>query len=412
MSPTRSRLAILAAITLALVVLVWACGTDGGTDGVDDVEETAEPTDESTAPDRELPPAFVPVTGPVADDGTPEPPPVHAVLSVVVRGGTSWFPYSGPELTTLDEEAARADASRLRQLDQVLRQIGVPASIELAYGPAAALCEVDPEVFEVLEAGGHRLGIHARSRGELFRAHRALGECDRAPTTVSGLASIADPAGPAAPSRQSLVDAFAVMSVLDLHQVVGRVSPVCTDLGLSAPTHGYGTGAFTAPWRSAWLDDQPCTDSPAGRVVAIDQTVLGPAEGAQRVDAAALSVIASRTQQVLGYALDHRYVEVGDLPMPGFFTWGVTVRLADLIAPDPLPDQGDGEGSDGETGAEPATAPPPPIDVRLAPLSEDTLVALVELATEHWLPSMERGRLTWMLPDDVAAIFRPLGESS
>jgi hypothetical protein len=404
MSPFRRRLAVVATIALALVVLLWSCGTEGdGSEG----EETIEPTGPGggDAPGGDEPPAFVPVTGPIADDGTPEPPPIHAVFSVVVRGATSWDPYAGPELNSLDEEAARAISARLRQLDQVLREIGVPASIELAYGPAAALCALDPDVLDTLESGGHRLGMHARSRGEAFRAHRALGDCGRVPTTVSGLASMSDPAGPSPPTTQSLVDAFAVLSVLDLHQVVGRASPVCTDLGLAAPTHSYGTGSFTAPWRSGWTEGRPCSDLPRGRIVVIDQNPFAPAEGESRIGPAALSTLGARTDQVLGYALDHRFVEPVDLPAPGFIAWGVTVRLLDLIAPDPAPPDDPAEGEE---------PPPPadPVDPRTAPLSEDTLAALVELAAERWLPNMERGRLRWMLPDEVAAIFRPMPDQS
>lgn len=438
---------MLAAATLTLVFLVWACGTDGGDDGEAGTPATTEPA--PTTSERDLPPAFVPVTGPEGEDGTPEPPPVHAVFSVVVRGDTSWDPYSGPELLSLDTEAAEADAARLRRLGQTLHDLDVPASIELAYGPAAALCTLDPGIFDELEAEGHRIGIHAQTRGELFRAHRALGACGIVPTTVSGLAAMADPSGPTPPSRESVVDAFAIMSVLDIHQVVGQLSPLCTELGLAAPAHGYGTGAFTAPWRSAWVDDRPCSDTPGGRIVAIDQTRLAPPEGATAVDTTSLDAIQYRTGQVLGYALDHRYVEEIDLPMPGFFTWGVSVRLADLVA-DPTADEegegaddeddgaesggagsdgagsdagdedttdpgsgdatdpGNGEDTEGDATTTTTTTTAPDRGRRVAPLDEELLGALVELVTEHWHPAMESGRLRWMLADDVAAIFRPL----
>lgn len=412
MSPFRLRLAALAALTL-VVVMVWSCGSDGEEAGPDAADgDTTQPTEttETTEP-GDAPPAFVPVTGPTAEDGTPEPPPVHAVFSVVVRQDTSWAPYAGPELNSLDEVAARAIGARLRQLDQTLRTVGVPASIELAYGPAAALCATDPGLFDQLESGGHRIGIHVRSRGEAFRANRALGECGRVPTTVSGLVPMADPPGPAPPTAQSLVEALAVLSVLDLHQVVGPVSPLCIELGLAGTTHGYGTGAFTAPWRSGWIDDRPCSDLPRGRVVVIDQTAIVPGDGEVRLGPGALSALGARTDQVLGYALDHRYVEEIDLPAPGFITWGVTIRLDDLLPPDPV--ASDDDGGDDTTPDDAADGDGPavgagPVDPRTAPLNEDLLAAFVDLAAERWAPAVERGRLRWMLPDDVAAIFRPL----
>jgi hypothetical protein len=416
MSSFRLRLTAVAALSLVAVVLLWSCGNDDsgdagtgepGSGNPDSVAPDDDPDDDADTGDE--PPAFVPVTGPTGDDGTPEPPPIHAVFSVVVRGTTSWEPYSGPELTSLDETAARAVASRLRQVDQTLRSLDIPASIELAYGPAAALCALDPDLFDDLESSGHRLGIHARTRGEAFRAHRALDGCGRAPTTVSGLAAMADPAGPAPPTPQTLVDAFAVLSVLDVNQVVGQLSPVCTDLALAAPVHGYGTGAFTAPWRSGWTDDRPCSDLPRGRIVAVDQSPLAPDEGTGRISPGSLATLGARTEQVLAYALDQRYVEVVDLPAPGFITWGVTVRLDDLIAAEPG-DTGDESGeADDENGPESEAGDlPAPVDARTAPLAEETLAALVELATERWSAAMESGRLRWMLPDDVAAIFRPL----
>lgn len=351
----------------------------------------------------DVPPAFVPVTGGTNEEGQPEPPPVHALFSVVVRDGTSWHPYSGAELAAVDVDAARAIGTRLRQLDALLGGLGVPASIELAYGPAAALCEVDPDVFDELEASGHRIGIHVRSNGEVFRAHEALAACGRRPTTVSGLAHMADPLGPGGPSPDSLNESMGVLSVLDLLQVVGRVSPVCVELGLAEATHGYGTGSFTAPWRSGWTEGNACEDLPRGRIVIVDQTALAPIEGAQRIDASALSVLASRTDQMLGYALDHRFAEADELPHPGVITWGVTVRLHHLIAPEPDP-EGDEAGEGGAVPVEPE------IDPRVARLSETTLAELRVLIEERWLPSMEQDRLLWMLPDDLALILRPLPE--
>lgn len=393
----RRRLLIAATTLFVLVLLVWSCSGDSDSASPDGTETTT-----TTEPGPPTPPAFIPVTGGTNESGQPEPPPIHAVFSVVVRGSTSWEPYAGAELTGLDEEAARAIADRLRQIDVVLREAGIRGSIELAHGPAAALCAIDPEVLIMLERRGHRVAMHARSNGEAFRAHAALAECGRVPTTASGLATMADPIGPGEPTRQSLVDATAVLSVLDIRQVVGQVSPVCTALGLAAPTHGYGTGAFTAPWRSAWTEDNPCADTPGGRIVMIDQTRFGPVEGADRINQAAIGVLANRVDQMLAYALDRRFDEPGDLPLPGVITWGVTVRLDDLIAPAPAEDNPDEDGDDsGEAGDNIV------VDPRTAPLSADTLGAFAELA-RGWRPSLESQRLRWMLPEDVAAILRPV----
>lgn len=396
-----------------LVVLVWSCAGSGDDDDISG-DDAAPPTTETTPE----PPAFVPITGGTDEDGQPEPPPVHAVFSVVVRGDTSWAPYAGPELDGLDTEAAEAIGQRLRQIHALLGPNGVPASIELAYGPAAALCELDPDLLTALEEAGHRIGMHARSTGEAFRAHDALERCGRVPTTVSGLASMADPHGPDVRTIQTVNDAMAILSVLDLHQVVGRVSPLCTDLALAAPTHGYGTGSFTAPWRSAWTEGQPCTDLPRGRIVMIDQNILAPGDGDVRVDADAVSVLRSRTEQALGYALEKRFAEPEALPAPGMITWGVSVRLDDLIAPPPPPpdedededetgDDSEADDVDQDSETEESVAP---VDPRIAPLSEETLAELALMIDELWLPSMEQGRLRWMLPDDVALLLRPLPE--
>ncbi|MFP4513229.1 MAG: hypothetical protein ACLFRV_09830 [Acidimicrobiales bacterium] len=388
MTPVRRRLAIATAVLLALVLVTWSCGTGG--DEQASTDGTTSTTEDTGTVDG--PPAFVPVTGGTNDDGQPEPPPVHAVFSVVVRGDTSWSPYAGSELTGVDPEETEAIAGRLRRLGDLLRDAGVPASVELAYGPAAALCALEPEVLDELEAAGHRIGIHARSIGEAFRAHDALDDCDRRPTTVSGLAPMADPHGPDGPSRQSIDDAMAVLSVLDLHQVVGQVSPVCVEVGLAEPTHAYGTGAFTAPWRSGWTEGNPCSDLATGRIVMIDQTPLAPGDDAERVDSDALSVLSSRTDQVLGYALDHRFAEPDELPHPGVISWGVTVRLGDLSTPAPSGEGEDGDAEDGDGEEE----------------VEEVLTLLATLIDEQWRPAMEQDRLRWMLPDELALILRPL----
>ncbi len=416
-SRSPRNITILATTLLVLVLLLWSCVS---------TEEPETPVDEAAVETTVVadPPPITPVTGGTDAEGQPEPPPIHAVFSVVVRADTSWFPYAGPELNGLDHEAAEAVARRLRQLDAVLTPADVGASIELAYGPAAALCEVDAAVLDELEANGHRIGMHVRSSGEAFRAQRALEACGRQATTASGIAGMADPNGPAPPTVDSLNNALAILSVLDVTQVVGKVSTLCTDLGLAEATHGYGTGSFTAPWRSGWTAGQPCNDFARGRIVVVDQNLLAPAEGETRIDAAALSTLRARTDQTLAYALDLRFAEVDALPAPGIITWGVSVRLDDLIAADPPPeadsDTGEGNGGDNEEGdtgdneTEATTdgeseADPPPVDVRTAPLSSDTLAELALVISEKWAPSMESGRLRWMLPDELGLMMRPPG---
>ena len=416
----RRRLLIAAAVLTGLVLITWACGLGGGNGDdpappVDTDAENGETDDDPGADDDAIPepPAFVPVTGGTGEDGQPEPPPVHATFSVVVRGDTSWAPYPGPELGELDDavgEEAGVIAGRVRQMERTLSAVGVPASIEFAYGPAAAICAVDPELFTELADNGHSVGLHARSPGEAFRVHEALETCGVAPSSASGLGEMADRIGPDGPTPERVREAFAVLGVLDVRQVVGEASPVCVEVGLAGPTHGYGTGAFTAPWRSGWTEDAPCTDLPRGRIVVIDQAPFAPADGVDRIDEQALSPLGSRTDQILAYALDLRFADVGDLPAPGVITWGVTVRLDDFIAPDPALDDPDGDVDDGNDGELPAPSPDAP-DPRTAPLSEDTLTRFAEFVEERWAPSVEQGRMRWMLPDDIAEILRPTPET-
>lgn len=387
------------------LALATSCGGGGG----DEEDASGPSTSAPPAATTSTVPAFIPVPGGTDEDDDPLPPPVHAVFSVVVRGDTSWAPYASRELTGLDVEAAEATAARIRQLEAVLTDAGIDASIELAYGPAAALCEVDPELLDQLERRGHVIGFHARTLGESFRAVRALDGCGRTATTASGLASMADPVGPDPTTPETLFDAVAVLDVHGIVQVVGALSPLCEGLGLSGHTNEYGTGAFTAPWRSAWFDGNACADSPAGEIVMVDQVPLAPEEGATRVDTSALDRVDTRRTQTLGWAASHRYEDPADLPAPGMLTWGVTVRLDDLLPEPPAPedtdeDDDEGDGTEGDDDAE--QAPEPPVDLRVAPLSTEVLDALAQLL-EEWAPAVEDGRVTWVTPEGITALLRP-----
>lgn len=393
---------------LLVAILLGACSGGDGDGDASPTESTRPVATTSTVP------AFVPIPGGTDEDDDPLPPPVHAAFSVVVRGEASWSPYATRELTGLDAEAADALAGRIRQIEPILHDAGISASFELAYGPAAALCERDPDLLDRLEERGHVIGLHARTLGESFRAVRALGECGRTATTASGLDAMADPVGPEPTSPDGLYDAMAVLDVHGIEQVVGRVSPTCEGLGLAGHTNEYGTGAFTAPWRSAWFDGNACADSPAGEIVVIDQVPLAPSEGAERVDVSVLEGVDSRYTQALGWAADHRYDEPEELPAPGMFTWGVTVRLDDLLPPTPTQDDADDEDADGEgatddTGAESEgeeEEPEAPIDPRTAPLSTETLDALAALLAE-WVVDAEEERVVWMTPPEIAQLLRP-----
>lgn len=409
--PRRSSLsAVAVAVALAGALLA------GCSDGDDDAPAAATTTSTTTAPSVTVStsPAFVPIPGGEDDDGDPLPPPVHAVFSVVVRGDTSWAPYASRELTGLDVEATAAIGDRLRQIDDLLAEAGIPASIELAYGPAAALCAEDPDLLERLESHGHVIGMHARTNGETFRALRALDACGRTPTTASGVASMADPVGPEPTTVDSFFDALAVLDVHGTSQIVGALSPTCESLGLGGHTNEYGTGAFTAPWRSAWFDGNPCADSPAGEIVAVDQVPLQPGDGDERVDADAVARVDSRLTQTLGWAASFRFEEPEALPVPGMLTWGVTVRLDDLLAPTAGPDDestddesaGDETGDDETADDETDGAEVEDVDPRVAPLSEEVLTSLRELLAERQA-DVDAGRIRWMTPDEVGLLLRP-----
>lgn len=387
------RLATVLATLVALTLVAGCSSDDGG----------AEPAPTTTtAPRPEYTSTFEPITGGTDEDGAPLPPPVHATVSIVVRGATTWAPYAGQELTGLDAEAAAAVAMRIRQIDQVLGASGVAASFELSYGNASALCAQHPELFAELESHGHEVAAHARTKGETFRVMRVLAPCDVEPTTTSGLPAIADPVGAAPTTVDSLVDAMAVLSIQDLHTIVGPVRSLCESLGLWSPTNSYGTGADTAPWRSMWVEGQPCNDAPGRPMILIDQLVLAPDEGEERLDPEAFADIRPRMVQTLGWAADLRYRSAEELPAPGMLTWGMTMRLDDLIAPpyDPEADDDDEATTTTET-----TEAPVPVDPRTAPLGEATLTALGEWFAE-WQPAVDDGRLLWLTPSATAAILR------
>ncbi|MBK5222694.1 MAG: hypothetical protein JJE52_07430 [Acidimicrobiia bacterium] len=398
--------------SLALAaVLALVAGCSGGDD---DPAADPQPTSTTTAtPTFEPAPAFIPIAGGTDDDGEPLPPPIHATFSVVVRGDTSWFPYAGRELQGLDVAATEAIAGGLRQIDVLLDGADIAASIELAYGPAAAICAEHPDLLDTLTDAGHVIGVNVITNGESFRAVSALEPCGIVPRTISGLAAMADPVGPAGPTVESFIDAMAIISIQDFAHVVGPVSWRCRELGLSEPSNEYGTGAETAPWRSAWTDGNPCADSPRGQIVMIDQTPLPPGEEVAGVDLDAIDAIRTRMTQTLGWAADMRFRDPAELPAPGFLTWGVTVRLDDLIAPTDTGEDEDGAGTTttalDETGIEvddEDAADAPALDLRTAPLDVDTLAALGELLAE-WAEPVADGRVVWVTPEAVAEILRP-----
>jgi len=379
------------------LALVPGCSSNDGSDA-----ETADPATTTTTAALPIS-TFEPITGGTDEDGDPLPPPLHATVSVVVRGATTWAPYAGPDLTGLDVEATAAVAMRIRQVDEVFNNVGVDASFELTYGNAAALCSEHPDLFGELDLHGHEIAAHARTKGEVFRVVRAFAPCGIEPVTTSGLPGIADPVGAEATTLESLNSAMAVLSIQDLHTIVGPVRDLCESLGLWAPTNSYGTGADTAPWRSMWREGEPCTDGPGRPIVLIDQLVVGPDEGEERLDVGAFSNASTRLDQALGWAADHRYRTPEELPAPGMFTWGMTMRLDDLIAPIPDPDAETDEDASSETTVTTEAVVPP--DPRTAPLGEETLVALGEWFAA-FQPDVDAGRLVWLTPSATAAILR------
>ncbi|MFA5566331.1 MAG: hypothetical protein WC184_10865 [Acidimicrobiia bacterium] len=266
-----------------------------------------------------------------SDSDQPEPPPLHAVLSVVVRYETSWAPYFGADMLAIDESGMTSILAQLAQVDAVLTEHAIPASFEFAYGPANALCELHPHALRTLISHGHSIGISARTNGEVFRATEAFRACGIAPRTLSGLATMADPPGPKTTTATGLANAMSIASIRSFQQVTGVVSPVCEELNLASATNQYGTGAFTAPWRSAWTDGNACNDKISGQIVVIDQVQLGSTSPEGRITPGQYTTAEKYLTQALGWAADHRYREASELPAPGMFSWGVTLRLADLV---------------------------------------------------------------------------------
>jgi hypothetical protein len=392
------HLRILATALALCVVLGCTSGDEGGEDA--DAADTTSTTATTAAVPVDTG-TFEPITGGTDEDGDPLPPPVHATVSIVVRGDSTWAPYAGRELTGLDVEAAAAVAMRIRQIDAVLEAAAIDASFEMTYGNAAALCAEHPELFDELEGHGHEVAAHARTKGETFRVVRALDACGVTPATTSGLPAIADPVGAAPTTLESLDAAMAVLSIQDLHTIVGPVRALCQSLGLWAPTNSYGTGADTAPWRSAWVDGEPCGDASGRPIVLIDQLVVAPDGDAERVSPDDLTDLRTPMVQTLGWAADLRYRTAEELPAPGMLTWGMTLRLDDLIAPVPDPEDDD-ESSSETTETTEATAPPDP---RTAPLGDETLIALGEWFAE-WQPDVDEGRLAWLTPSAIAETLR------
>lgn len=399
--PCSSTRAALVALLLTAAAL-----TGCSSDDADDEGENAAPDATTTSTTMPMS-TFTPITGGTDEDGDPLPPPVHASVSVVVLGDTTWSPYAGIELTGLDTEAAAAVAMRVRQIDEALTTAGIDGSFEFSYGNAAALCDQDPDIFDELELHGHEVSAHARTKGETFRVVRALDLCGISPTTVSGLAAIADPVGTDTTTLDTLDDAMAVLSIQDLHSVVGPVRSLCQSLGLWAPTNNYGTGADTAPWRSAWRDGEPCADAGDRPIVMIDQLPVAPGQDEERLGPDSFSNARTRMTQTLGWAADLRYRSADELPAPGMLTWGLTMRLDDLIAPVPdETDETDDEASADETTdttAEIVAGPPP--DPRTAPLGAETLTAMTEWFAE-WQPDVDQGRLVWLTPRSIAETLR------
>ena len=389
----------------ALVALTLLAGCSSDDEPTDDPAAAGSTTTTTIAAS-----SFQPITGGTDAEGDPLPPPLHATVSIVVRGDSTWAPYAGQELTGLDVEAAAAVAVRIRQIDELLVAAGVDASFELTYGNAAALCSEDPGIFDELALHGHEVAAHARTRAETFRVERALGECGIVPATVSGLPAIADPVGVAPLTVESLGEAMAILSIQDLHNVVGPVRALCSALGLWAPTNNYGTGADTAPWRSAWRDGAPCEDQSGRPIVLIDQLPVVPDQDEVRLEPDAFEGAATRLNQALGWAADLRYRAPEELPSPGMLTWGVTMRLDDLITPDPDPEddeEGGDEEGDGDTSSTTATTltPPVPVDPRTAPLDAATLAALGEWFAQ-WQPEVEGGQLLWVTPSWIGETLR------
>jgi len=413
-APRRRTAPGWAIAALAVVAgLAAGCGGDGdpapgpGTDAAGAGSTTTgaptpEPPTTEAAPLGELP-----IAGGTDAEGQPLPPPLHAVASLVVSRDQPWWPYLADDLVELDGAATAGLVAELRAAVAPFTAARIPVGIELGLGPAAAICATDPALLDDLEAAGHVVGGHAERLADILRLGDTLDRCGRALGTVSGFGALVAPSG-RTPDRGTAVDAMQILAVQDVHQLTGAVSPACEALGLAAPTHAYGTGADTAPWRSAWSTGNPCADRADARIVVVDQATLAPIGaalgGSDRIDAAAAATIAGQAEQALAYCADLRYRTPEELPAPGIVTWGFTVRLTDLFpapAAEPPPEPDDAvdttDPADGARDAEP--------DPDAPAADADPLTLLTELLAALGEPAAD-GRLVWTTAERVGATLR------
>lgn len=420
---TLTRVGHTAAI-LVLAILLGACTTNGsdtnasnrsGTENSNVKNETTSQTANGGTPSTDdgtfngLPVPALPIIGDFDETDQPEPPPLHAVFSVVVRYETSWAPYYGADMIDFDETGVASMVAQLAQIDAALATYDIPASFELAYGPANLLCMAHPDLLKTLVSHGHSIGVNARTNGEVFRATEALSACDITPQTLSGLAQMADPPGPSEATTASLANAISIASINDFGQVTGVVSPTCEALALASPTNRYGAGAFTAPWRSGWTDSNACSDKRSGSVVVIDQVALAPDADESRITPGQYANVERFLTQALGWAADHRYREPSELPAPGIFSWGLTVRLADLVdTPVSDEEQSQNEPDSTTTTTLVADMPTPAAPHPPTRLNTDALNSLSELLT-GFEPQVESGELAWVPPGWIGATLRADG---
>lgn len=422
--PRRSAARPLA--TLVAVVLAAAACSSGGVDVGDGPADPPGPPTTSTSLDvGEVP--DLPVVGGTDDDGQPLPPPVHAGVSIVVAGPATWWPYADPDRDDVRADDLGSLTSALARVSSVLAQLDVPATFHLSSGVAAALCERDPGVLDAVERAGHGLGGWADTPADLFAVRDDLAACGRGLGPVAGLDRLARRSdGTLLP--ELLTDSLNVLALLGATEVVGAVSAPCLELGLAEPTHAYGTGALTAPWRSAWAVGQPCADAADGRLVLVDHTPFAPLGAAaggsdDELDPAAADALAGRADQVLGYAADLRYRSPEELPAPGLVTWGVTARLdqlAPLWSPVPPPEAEAETGDEAEAGDDDPTTSstaPDTTTTTEAPAEEgegtdddseppfDPVLALAEVLGAL-RPAVDEGRLVWVRPEWVGAALR------
>lgn len=405
--PDRPRRRLVAALVALVALAAGACASGG----VDDepAGPAAGPTTTTTVDVGPVP--DLPVVGGTDADGQPLPPPVHAGVSIVVAGPTGWWPWADPDRDDVTDDLGSL-TSALARVSSVLAQLDVAASFHLSSGVAAALCEHDAGVLDALERAGHVIGATAATPAGLFQARDDLAACGRALGPVAGLDALARRADGTL-RADLLVDTLNVAALLGVTEVVGAASAPCVELGRAEPTHAYGTGALTAPWRSGWADGRPCADAPDARLVIVDHTAFAPIGAAaggsdDQLDPAAAAALAGRAEQVLAYAADLRYRPPAELPAPGLVTWGVTARLdqlAPLWSPEPPPSDATTTtaavaGADTSTTTtgppEPEADPEPPFD---------PVLALAEVLGDL-RPAVETGRLVWVRPAWVGATLR------